>query len=56
MLRVSTREMSQILADAQGIERFRAEGVEMTFANKGMAGFTDEDLKWVRRYRRRGVY
>jgi|TARA_Y100001947_G_scaffold155403_1_gene161372 hypothetical protein len=56
MLRVSTREMSQILADAQGLERFRAEGVDMTFANKGMAGFTDDDLKWVRRYRRRGVY
>ena len=56
MLRVSTREMSQILADAQGLERFRAEGVEMTFANKGLAGFTDQDLKWVRRYKRRGVY
>ena len=56
MLRVTSREMSQILADAQGLERFRAEGVDMTFANKGMAGFTDEDLKWVRRYRRRGLY
>ena len=56
MLRVTTREMSQILADAQGLERLRAEGVDMTFANNGMGGFTDEDLKWVRRYRRRGVY
>jgi len=56
MLRVSSREMSQVLADAQGLKRLSAEGVDMTFANDGMAGFTDQDLKWVRRYRRRGVY
>ena len=56
MLRVTAREMSQILADAQGLERLRAEGVDMTFANRGASGFSDDDLRWVRRYRRRGVY
>ena len=48
--------MSQILADAQGLERLRAEGVDMTFANRGASGFSEDDLRWVRRYRRRGVY
>lgn len=57
MLRVCAREMAQVLADALGLERLRAEGVDMTFANAGKAGFfTKEDLQWVRRYRRRGVY
>tara|TARA_B100001250_G_scaffold23293_2_gene19546 strand:- start:5831 stop:6391 length:561 start_codon:yes stop_codon:yes gene_type:complete len=56
MLRVCSREMSQILADAQGLKRLAAEGVDMSFANNGMSGFSDEDLRWVRRYRRRGVY
>ena len=56
MMRVGAREMSQILADAQGLHRLKAEGIDMTFSNNGMAGFSDEDLKWVRRYRRRGVY
>lgn len=56
MLRVTAREMSQILADAQGLERLRAEGVDMTFANRGASGFSEDDLRWVRRYRRRGVY
>ena len=56
MLRVTAREMSQILADAQGLQRLKAEGVDMTFANAGASGFSDEDLRWVRRYRRRGVY
>ena len=56
MLRVTAREMSQILADAQGLERLRAEGVDMTFANRGASGFSDDDLRWVRRYRGRRVY
>jgi len=56
MLRVTAREMSQILADAQGMQRLKAEGVDMTFANNGASGFSEEDLRWVRRYRRRGVY
>ncbi len=57
MLRVTAREMAQILADALGLQRLRAEGVDMSFANAGKAGFfTDEDLYWVARYRRRGVY
>ena len=57
MLRVTAREMAQILADALGLQRLRAEGVDISFANAGKAGFfNDEDLYWVARYRRRGVY
>jgi hypothetical protein len=57
LLRVCAREMAQVMSDALGLERLRAEGVDMTFANAGKAGFfTDEDLYWVARYRRRGVY
>ena len=57
MLRVCAREMAQVMSDALGLERLRAEGVDMTFANAGKAGFfTEDDLYWVARYRRRGVY
>lgn len=57
LLRVCAREMAQVLADALGVQRLRAEGVDISFANAGKAGFfTDEDLYWVRRYRRRGIY
>lgn len=56
MMRVGAREMSQVLADAQGLSKLTAEGMSMTFANDGMGGFTDQDLKWVRRLRRRGVF
>ena len=56
MLRASAREMSAMLADAQGLERLGVEGTSMTFANGGQGGFTDDDLKHVRRYRRKGVF
>lgn len=57
LLRVCAREMAQVLADALGVQRLRAEGLDVSFANAGKAGFfTDEDLYWVRRYRRRGIY
>lgn len=56
MLRASAREMSSMLADAQGLERLSIEGVSMQFANGGQGGFTDDDLKHVRRYHRKGVF
>ena len=56
MLRVSAREMSTVLADAQGLEKLAVEGATFTFANNGLGGFTDADLRWVRRYRRKGVF
>jgi hypothetical protein len=56
MLRASAREMSAMLADAQGLERLSIEGVSMQFANGGQGGFTDDDLRHVRRYHRKGVF
>lgn len=56
VLRASTREMSMVLADAQGLKNMSVEGTSLTFANGGQGGFTDDDLKHIRRYRRKGVF
>jgi len=56
MLRASVREMSAVLADAQGLRSLSVEGTSYTLANNGQGGFTDDDLKHVRRTFRRGIF
>ena len=56
MLRASAREMSAVLADAQGLRSLSVEGTSYTLANAGQGGFTEDDLRYVRRTYRRGIF
>jgi hypothetical protein len=51
----ATREMGKYLIDAQGLSKFKVDGTEYLFPERGEGGFTPSELNSVKRFRRRVI-
>ena len=54
LLSASSREMSKVLIDSQGLERLKVEGTEYFFEKDG-GGFTESEINSIARFKRRVI-
>lgn len=51
----ATREMNKVLLDAQGLSELTVEGSKYVFAEGGLSGFTDHEMKFAKRFKRYSI-
>jgi len=51
----AAREFGRLLLDAQGLSRLKVEGTDYVLAGNGEGGFTESELNYAKRFKRRVI-